>query len=50
MIDVDISDWRPAPMSVNGERLFVVGDIHGCADQLAAWLDACELLRSEATV
>jgi hypothetical protein len=45
MIKVDVSEWRPAPIDSDGERLFVVGDVHGCAQHLAAWLPACESLR-----
>jgi serine/threonine protein phosphatase 1 len=30
-----ISDWRAAPIDVEGETIFAIGDVHGCADQLA---------------
>lgn len=29
-----ISKWRPAPIRVDGETVFAVGDVHGCAEQL----------------
>ena len=48
MIRVEISDWRDAPIDAHGERVFAVGDIHGCSVQLAAWLDACRSLRNGA--
>jgi hypothetical protein len=45
VIGVHVSDWHSASINVEGEQLFVIGDIHGCAAQLVAWLDACESLR-----
>lgn len=47
MIAVDISEWRHAEINADAERLFVVGDVHGCSAQLAAWLEACAAVRSE---
>jgi serine/threonine protein phosphatase 1 len=35
---VDESDWRAAPTMVDGETIFAVGDVHGCAGQLSALL------------
>ncbi|MBX3498443.1 MAG: serine/threonine protein phosphatase [Alphaproteobacteria bacterium] len=35
---VDIGDWRPAPFALGGGTVFAVGDVHGCADELAALL------------
>lgn len=46
-IGTDVSEWRRADIDAAGERLFVVGDVHGCAGHLAAWLRACAALRSE---
>jgi len=37
---VDVSAWHPAPFDTAGESLFAVGDVHGCAPQLEALLDA----------
>ncbi|MFI4999542.1 MAG: metallophosphoesterase [Reyranellales bacterium] len=36
---VDISDWKPAPFALEGETVFAVGDIHGCAGELTALLE-----------
>jgi serine/threonine protein phosphatase 1 len=33
-----ISDWRAATTRVNGETIFVIGDVHGCADHLSLLL------------
>ena len=44
-----VSDWRDAPFRVDGESVFAVGDVHGCADQLAALIEkATELAESSA--
>jgi serine/threonine protein phosphatase 1 len=43
--EVIISDWYVAPIQVRGETIFAIGDVHGCADHLAAVL---EILRAEA--
>jgi serine/threonine protein phosphatase 1 len=37
-IEVAVSDWRPAGFEIPGETVFAVGDVHGCADALAALL------------
>jgi serine/threonine protein phosphatase 1 len=37
---VEISAWKPAPFALNGEQVFAVGDVHGCAGELRALLDA----------
>jgi serine/threonine protein phosphatase 1 len=45
-----VSDWRDAPFRVDGESVFAIGDVHGCADQLAALLEkATELAERSAT-
>lgn len=36
---VEIADWRAAPFALGGGTVFAVGDVHGCADELAALLD-----------
>jgi len=38
-VPVEISAWKPAPFALNGETVFAVGDVHGCAPQLQALLD-----------
>jgi serine/threonine protein phosphatase 1 len=38
-IPVAVSDWQPAGFDVAGESVFAVGDVHGCARELAALLD-----------
>jgi serine/threonine protein phosphatase 1 len=35
-IEIQISDWKSAPFQLNGETVFAVGDIHGCAAHLSA--------------
>ena len=37
-LPVDISNWKPAPFALNGETVFAIGDVHGCADELSALL------------
>jgi serine/threonine protein phosphatase 1 len=37
---LDTSTWHPAPLDTAGETVFAVGDVHGCALQLEALLDA----------
>jgi serine/threonine protein phosphatase 1 len=36
---VEISAWKPAPFDVDGETVFAIGDIHGCAPELTALLE-----------
>jgi serine/threonine protein phosphatase 1 len=36
---LSVSEWREAPFRVDGETVFAVGDVHGCAAQLAALLE-----------
>jgi serine/threonine protein phosphatase 1 len=33
------SDWREAPIRLDGETVFAIGDVHGCHGQLAALLE-----------
>jgi serine/threonine protein phosphatase 1 len=35
-VAVEISDWMPAPFEVGRESIFAIGDVHGCAQHLAA--------------
>ena len=39
-VQVTFSDWKSAPFAVEGESIFAVGDVHGCAAHLAAVLKA----------
>jgi serine/threonine protein phosphatase 1 len=36
---VNQSEWRDAPVRLDGETVFAIGDVHGCHDQLAALLE-----------
>lgn len=47
---VEVSDWKVAPFAVDGEAIYAVGDVHGCAAELHALLDAVKVLASKATV
>jgi serine/threonine protein phosphatase 1 len=38
------SDWRDAPIRLDGETVFAVGDVHGCHGQLAALLERLSAL------
>jgi serine/threonine protein phosphatase 1 len=46
-VPVEISAWKPAPFALEGETVFAVGDIHGCAPELAALLDTVATLARE---
>lgn len=37
---IEISSWRPAAFALGDETVFAIGDIHGCARELAVLLDA----------
>jgi serine/threonine protein phosphatase 1 len=39
---VAVSDWRIAPIQVNGETIFAIGDVHGCADHLSLLIQRLE--------
>jgi serine/threonine protein phosphatase 1 len=43
-VPVEVSAWKPAPFALNGEQIFAVGDVHGCASQLKALLDTVATL------
>ncbi|SJZ93877.1 serine/threonine protein phosphatase 1 [Enhydrobacter aerosaccus] len=49
-VPVDISAWKPAPFAVEGETIFAVGDVHGCADELRTLLDAVGTSAAECPV
>ena len=48
-VAVDISPWMPAPFVLDGETVFAVGDVHGCADHLQSLLDTVRGLAGEVT-
>lgn len=37
-VPVEISPWKAAPFDLEGETVFAIGDVHGCADELAGLL------------
>jgi serine/threonine protein phosphatase 1 len=39
---VAVSDWRVAPIRVDGETIFAIGDVHGCADHLSLMIQELE--------
>src|SRR3954464_6516079 len=41
------SDWRDAPVRLDGETIFAIGDVHGCHGQLAALLGRLSTLAPE---
>ena len=47
-LPVEISAWKPAPFALNGETVFAIGDIHGCAAELAVLLQSIQGLAREA--
>jgi len=46
-VPVEISPWKAAPFAVQGETVFAIGDIHGCAAELASLLDTIRMLTAE---
>ena len=44
---IDQSDWREAPIRLDGETVFAIGDVHGCHGQLAALLERLPALNPE---
>lgn len=46
-VPVEISPWKPAPFAVEGETVFAVGDIHGCAQELTSLLDTVQALAGD---
>lgn len=49
VLPVDVSPWKPAPFDVKGETVFAIGDVHGCAAELAVLLEAIHGLARDAT-
>jgi len=47
-VSVEITSWQPAPFALGGETVFAVGDVHGCAEELARLLDTIRGLAREA--
>jgi serine/threonine protein phosphatase 1 len=47
-LPVEVSEWKPAPFDLKGETVFTVGDVHGCAQECRALLDAIAGLAAEA--
>lgn len=45
---VEILPWQSAPFDLNGETVFAIGDVHGCARHLDALLTTIEGLAREA--
>src|SRR6185503_3573336 len=45
---VEISDWKPAPFDLDGETVFAIGDIHGCAAELRDLLASIATLAASA--
>lgn len=48
-LPVEISEWKPAPFDLGGETVFAIGDVHGCAAELRALLDAIARLAGQAS-
>jgi len=46
-VPVEVSDWKPAPFALEGETVFAIGDVHGCAKELANLLDVVRTLADE---
>lgn len=46
-VAVEISSWTPAPFALDGETVFAVGDIHGCAGHLQSLLATIRTLAGE---
>ncbi|MFO1161720.1 MAG: metallophosphoesterase [Reyranellaceae bacterium] len=47
-VPVEIADWKPAPFDLQGETVFAIGDVHGCAAELRGLLDCIAQLAGEA--
>lgn len=47
-LPVEISAWKPAPFALKGETVFAIGDVHGCAAELAVLLQSIRELAREA--
>ncbi len=47
-LPVEVSEWKPAPFDLEGETVFAIGDVHGCAAELAALLATIARLAGKA--
>jgi serine/threonine protein phosphatase 1 len=47
-LPVAVSGWKPAPFDLKGETVFAIGDVHGCAAELAALLETIAGLAGKA--
>jgi len=46
-VAVEVSPWTPAPFAMDGETVFAVGDVHGCAGHLQSLIDTIRTLAGE---
>ena len=46
-VPVQISPWKAAPFTLDGETVFAIGDVHGCAEELGSLLDTVNALARE---
>jgi serine/threonine protein phosphatase 1 len=44
---VEISPWKAAPFALEGETVFAIGDVHGCAEELTSLLDTIRTLAGD---
>ena len=47
-VSVEIGPWQSAPFALDGETVFAVGDVHGCAEQLGPLLGTIRDLARDA--
>ena len=47
-LPVEVSAWKPAPFALKGETVFAIGDVHGCAAELAVLLESIKGLAGDA--
>ena len=48
-VAVEVCPWVAAPFALDGETVFAVGDVHGCAGHLQSLLDTIRTLAGEST-
>jgi serine/threonine protein phosphatase 1 len=46
-VSVEVLPWQPAPFALDGETVFAVGDVHGCAAELDSLLATIRGLAGE---
>jgi serine/threonine protein phosphatase 1 len=46
-VAIEVTPWTPAPFALDGETVFAVGDVHGCAEHLQSLLDTIGVLAGE---